>query len=411
MDKLAAFGEQAGFTVIDTVVDGSDVVEANGVLCLLKNGGTSTCVIQKSYDPQNGQPDERIGGAVHAVRIRTDEEQDGRVYQADGKPIGNRVDGDKRSWSNISIKKGSQARPEDDLSARDLVHRYAKQIVGAVSAAGCSDTAALTAPTPFKIPNTYEARSQMRLIQDRIRDTSVAIIGAGGTGSYILDLIAKTPVNEIHLLDSDDINWHNFMRAPGAPTKEALRSIQKHKSQGLRPLLKVDYYHSKYAPLRDGINPHRCRVESLTQFNEFLQEHSIDFAFVCIDQTPNGCTSRQDVVYNALSQNKIPFIDSGVSITLNEEGVTGSVTTSAYSDGSQKWQQMIPNAAATGGRPGYRNIQLPEVNALAASLAVMEWRRQTGQYISKSKAGLHKFKTERPSIVSLETERPDNVSP
>ena len=400
MDRLSVFGEQIGFTVADTVVEGSNVVEANGVPCLLKNRVLGTCTIQKSYNPQNGQPDERIGGAAHAVRIRTDEEHDGLVYQSDGTPLGNPIGGDGLSWSNISIKKVGSGGLEDDRSARDLVHRYAKQIVGAVSAVGCSDPAALAAPSPFKIPNTYEARSQVRPIQDRIRGTSIAIIGSGGTGSYILDLIAKTPVNEIHLLDSDDIEWHNLMRAPGAPTEEDIRRIRESQSQDGPSHQKVDYYHSKYTQFREGINPHSFRVESLDQFDGFLKEHRVDFAFVCIDQTPNGDTSRQDVVYDALSQNEIPFIDSGVSVRLDEEGIAGSVTTSAHSDGSQKWRELIPNATVEGGLPGYRNVQLPEINALAASLAVMEWRRQTGQYTSKSKAALHKFKTERPSIVS-----------
>ena len=78
---------------------------------------------------------------------------------ADGTPIGNHIGGDGRTWSIISIKKGGQVSPEEDSSAGDLIHRYAKQIVGAVSAAGYSDTAFLTAPNPFKILNTFEART------------------------------------------------------------------------------------------------------------------------------------------------------------------------------------------------------------------------------------------------------------
>ena len=47
---------------------------------------------------------------------------------------------------------------------------------------------------------------------------------------------------------------------------------------------------------------------------------------------------------------------------------------------------------------GYRNVQLPEVNALAASLAVMEWRRRTGQYLSDSTSFLHKFRLESAGV-------------
>ena len=75
-------------------------------------------------------------------KITTDEEGDGRVYQANGKPIGNYVDGDDKTWSNISIKKGvARASRAEDATASDLIHRYAKHIVGCcVAAAGHSET-------------------------------------------------------------------------------------------------------------------------------------------------------------------------------------------------------------------------------------------------------------------------------
>ena len=250
-------------------------------------------------------------------------------------------------------------------------------------------------PGPFKIPNTFEARAAIGLVQDRIRDQCIAIIGLGGTGAYVLDLVVKTPVMEIHLLDSDDVKWHNFMRAPGAPTAEEIESCRKGR------VSKVDYYHSKYASLREGIHPHAVRVDSLSTFREFLSAHPIDYAFVCIDQLTEGDSPRQDVVYCALSEAAVPFIDSGVSITVEDRAVRGAVTTSAYDAGSVAWKDAIPNARVEGNVPGYRNVQLPEVNALAASLAVMEWRRRTEQYISESASFLHKFRLETPRIVTV----------
>ena len=391
-DRLTAFGEQAGFSVRVE----SDVVLAIRVPCLFAGGVVGTCTIEKSYDHVSGKPNDRIGGAVHAVRITADEERDGLVYHADGTPIGNHIGGDGKIWSNISIGKGSQGSPEEDGSASDLVHRYAKQIIGAVAAAGYSETASLTMPSPFKIPNTFEARAAIGPVQNRIRGQSIAIIGLGGTGAYVLDLAAKTPVKEIHLLDSDDVEWHTFMRAPGAPTAEEIESCRK------GSLLKVDYYHSKYASLREGIHPHAVRVDSPSMFREFLSAHPIDYAFVCIDQLTDDDSPRQDVVYCALSEAAVPFIDSGVSITVEDCAIRGAVMTSAYDAGSVAWKVAIPNARVEGNVLGYRNVQLPEVNALAASLAVMEWRRRTEQYVSKSTSFLHKFRLERPSIVTAD---------
>ena len=389
-DRLSAFGEQAGFVV---EVE-SDVVRGVRVPCLLAGGVVSTCTIETSCDPATGKPDSRVGGDVHAVRITTDEEGDGRVYQANGKPIGNYVDGDDKTWSNISIKKGWQGRPEEDATASDLIHRYAKHIVGAAWAAGHSETARPVIPDPFKIPNTFEARAGLVQVQDRIRGQSIAIIGLGGTGAYVLDLVAKTPVREIHVFDNDYMDWHNFMRAPGAPTAEEIELRRK------GCLRKVDYYDPKYASLREGIHLHAIRVDGKSTFDQLLSDHPIDFAFVCIDQLTEGNLPRQDVVYCALSEAEVPFIDSGVSITVEERAVRGAVTTSFYCAGSLEWKDSIPNSIVRGDVPGYRNVQLPEVNALAASLAVMDWRRRTGQYVSKSASFLHKFRLERPSIVT-----------
>ena len=44
----------------------------------------------------------------------------------------------------------------------------------------------------------------------------VVIIGLGGTGSYILDAVSKTPVQEIHLYDQDIVFTHDASAPPGA---------------------------------------------------------------------------------------------------------------------------------------------------------------------------------------------------
>ena len=387
-ERLIAFGEHVGFDV--RVEPG--VVRAVRVPCLFVDRVPGTCTIETSYNPGTGKPDNRIGGDVHAVQITIDGEYDGRVYHADGTPIGNHVGGDGKTWSNISIKRGAQGHPEPDETAQDLLHRYAKHIVGAASAAGYSEPAALAIPDPFHIPNTFEARAAIAPVQDRIRGQRIAIIGLGGTGAYLLDLIAKTPVSEIHLLDSDCVDWHTLKRAPGAPTAKEIELVRT------GSLLKVDYYHSKYAAFRDGIHPHPVLVDSPSVFSEFLSDHPVDYAFVCIDQLTDGDSPRQDAVYRAVTEAGVPFIDSGVSVTLEDCAVRGAVTTSAYDAGSDAWKDAIPNARLDGGAPGYRNVQLPEVNAAAATFAVMEWRRRTGQYVSESPSFYQKFRLEKGRI-------------
>ena len=387
-DRLTAFAKQAGFAV--RRADG--VVVAFGVPCLVRGGAVGFCTVEKSYDDSSGKPTDAVGTAPHGVRVTLDAARDGLVYHANGEPIGNHIGGDGETWSDISIKKGCQGTPADDVSADDLLHRYAKQIVGAVAAAGNPDTAFLAKVGPFRIPNTFEARAAVGPVQDRIRDQRIAIIGLGGTGSFVLDLMVKTPVAQIHLLDGDRMDWHNFMRAPGAPTCEEIESQRREGP------LKVEYYLAKYAGLRDGVHAHGVRVGDPGGFAEFMSAHPVDFAFVCIDQEQDSDSPRQDMVYSALSEAGVPFVDSGVSITLSNDQVGGAVTTSVYSAGSTAWQGYIPNARVFGDASGYRNVQLPEVNSLAASLAVMEWRRWTEQYASDSSGCLHRFRLENGRV-------------
>ena len=385
---LTAFAKQAGFEV--RTADG--VVSALGVPCLVRGRAVGFCTVEKSYDPVSGKPTEAVGGAQHGVRVTLDAARDGLVYHANGEPIGNHIGGDGETWSHLSVKKGGQAAPEDDVSAEDLLHRYVKQIVGAVAAAGNQETTFLAKPGPFRIPNTFEARAAVGPVQDRIRHQRIAIIGLGGTGSFVLDLMVKTPVAEIHLLDGDSMDWHNFMRAPGAPTSEEIESQRREGP------LKVDYYRAKYEALRDGVHAHGVRVGNADAFAEFMSAHPVDFAFVCIDQEQDGHSPRQDMVYSSLSEAGVPFVDSGVSITLSNDQVRGAVTTSAYGAGSTGWQECIPNARMVGDASGYRNVQLPEVNSLAASLAVMEWRRWTKQYASDAVSCLHRFRLESGQV-------------
>src|SRR5437588_3316216 len=51
----------------------------------------------------------------------------------------------------------------------------------------------------FKYIDTASSRAGITMATQKLELSKVAIIGAGGTGSYVLDLVAKTPVKEIHL--------------------------------------------------------------------------------------------------------------------------------------------------------------------------------------------------------------------
>lgn len=71
-----------------------------------------------------------------------------------------------------------------------------------------------TAPTAsFSLQTPHPARQNTTDLARKFQHERVAIVGVGGTGSYILDMVAKTWVREIHLFDSDRFLQYNAFRS------------------------------------------------------------------------------------------------------------------------------------------------------------------------------------------------------
>ena len=121
----------------------------------------------------------------------------------------------------------------------------------------------------FEYVDTNSSRAGIDNFNMKIAGQKIAIIGLGGTGSYLLDLIAKTNVSEIHIIDGDIFNQHNAFRAPGAADKDIFTNSVK----------KVTYFKNIYKNMHKGIIEHE----------EFINENNVDilqdmdFVFICID--------------------------------------------------------------------------------------------------------------------------------
>lgn len=216
----------------------------------------------------------------------------------------------------------------------------------------------------FRYADTASVRSEIVATSMRLRLARVAIVGLGGTGAYILDQLAKTPVLEIHLFDGDIFRQHNAFRAPGAATIDELR---KH-------LKKVDYFVKRYDPMRKGLIPHPYHIDA-TNVSELA---GFDFVFVSVDK---GRARRTACEY-LLSQS-IPFADVGMDVVLNAETLeldgTCRVTT-----GTQKKYDHIARCVPMDDDESdalYRqNIQIADLNALNAQLAIIKWKQLFGFY-------------------------------
>jgi hypothetical protein len=124
----------------------------------------------------------------------------------------------------------------------------------------------------FEYPDAASGRSGTAALASLLKKEVVALIGVGGTGAYVLDKVAKTPVSEIRLFDGDEFLNHNAFRGPGAPSIEELREAPK----------KVEYFKGVYSCMHRRIIAHPVRLgpENVHLLN------GVTFAFIAIDDGP-----------------------------------------------------------------------------------------------------------------------------
>ena len=215
----------------------------------------------------------------------------------------------------------------------------------------------------FCYADTASSRAGIGSLNDKVAGQRIMIVGLGGTGAYVLDLVAKTPVKEIHLIDGDVFSQHNAFRAPGAASGNELE----------QKLSKVQYFHQKYNRLRHGIESHAFY---LTEVNLNLLD-GMDFVFICMDSSPT-----KKVIFDRLHKNSIPFVDVGLGVVMQDEMLTGIVRMSPVT--SDNFNQAVKNIsfsdATADGNEYATNIQIAELNSLNAAMAVIRWKKTFGFY-------------------------------
>lgn len=229
-------------------------------------------------------------------------------------------------------------------------------------------------PTVFRLPEAEEEsvfnyaetasdRVGIGALTDLLVPERIAIIGLGGTGSYVLDFVAKTPVREIRLFDSDEFLQHNAFRSPGAPTLEELRQAPK----------KVEYLKSIYSKMHRGISAHDLQMNA----DRLNLLDGVTFAFICID---GGEAKR--LIIQKLESLDVPFIDVGMGLELTDGSLGGIIRVTASTPG--KRQHVHDGRISFGGGGGddvySSNIQVADLNALNAVLAVIKWKKIRGFY-------------------------------
>jgi hypothetical protein len=179
----------------------------------------------------------------------------------------------------IVVNHRFSARPKPDGKYRDYHHKMvtyvalvsgpARSIDSTATAQTCVIVESLEDDSPFNYLDSASTRAGISAVTAKLERKKIAIVGVGGTGSYVLDLVAKTPVSEIHLYDGDAFANHNAFRSPGAPSLEELKE---------RPL-KATYFRDRYSKMHRKVFAHEAFLDE-ENINEL---RTMDFVFLCLD--------------------------------------------------------------------------------------------------------------------------------
>lgn len=224
----------------------------------------------------------------------------------------------------------------------------------------------------FRFRDTLTSKAEIGELAAKFEDEVVAIIGLGGTGSYVLDYLVKTRVKEIRGFDGDDFHIHNAYRAPGRTVED---EFGKSKARVLQ---------DRYENFRHGLMLKSTYIDE-TSLEEF---QGVTFAFVCVDKG-----SSRGRIFDLLVSAGIPFIDVGMGLRKKPAGLSGSMRVTHFPPDHSATVRAREFASEVDEPENvYRaNIQIAELNALNASLAVVKYKLLRGFYRADVSAYHHIF--------------------
>jgi hypothetical protein len=239
---------------------------------------------------------------------------------------------------------------------------YVSVIEPTASAAGQGSISIRQERSVFFYPNTAIARAGLDSYEGKLKLAKVAIVGLGGTGSYILDTLAKTPVEEVHLYDDDIVEPATVYRMPGALTID----------QAHQQARKTDHLRDVYSCMRTGIKSHPQRIDQ----GNVHELDDCNFVFIAVDHGPS-----RGLIARHLAEKGIPFIDVGMGVDKVPEDakLLARVRITVIDSETKSLVDRLP-VADDQEDAVYNNIQVAELNALNAMLAIILYKQKIGFY-------------------------------
>lgn len=218
----------------------------------------------------------------------------------------------------------------------------------------------------FRFSDSLTSRAEIGDLARIFKDEVVAIIGLGGTGSYVLDFLVKTPVARILGFDRDPYHVHNAFRSPGRLADD-----------GELDHPKAEVYQARYENFREGLRLIPTFIDASSE--DELKD--VTFAFVCVDKG----SSRRDI-FDLLMKLRIPFIDVGMGLHRKQGPIDGKLRATYYEPEKAR-ATRDRDYAELSDQPDdeYRvNVQIAELNALNACLAVIRYKQLKGFYLDEN---------------------------
>jgi len=316
---------------------------------------------------------------IDKVRVT---QKDHQVYFAgslphglDGEPIPNLGGGPKaialsEACGDVVVQRSFSNKPKAKGRFADFFHKiesYVAIISGpAMEAHGATPYTFRSveegaADSVFKFHDTLTTRAEISDLAAKFKDDVIAIVGLGGTGSYLLDFLAKTPVREIRAFDLDPYHVHNAFRSPGRLEESDLGKS------------KAEVYGGRYENFRTGLSATPAFIDASCHD----EMDGVTFAFVCVDKGPSRAG-----IFDLLISKGIPFIDVGMGLNRKRGPISGLLRTTYYSaEHGQEVREKDLAPLTEDPDDIYRtNIQISELNALNACLAVVRFKQLRGFY-------------------------------
>ena len=281
-------------------------------------------------------------------------------------------------WSRKPREKGGRRSYKDYL---EKIETYVDEVAGpadtkcpgVLDAARAGADPEIVSKTRFKYLNTGTYRNGTRGIEKRIEDEVVAVVGVGGSGSYLVDVLVKTDIKELHIYDDDMLKQHNAFRIAGAARIEELR--------GNTP--KVKWHQDRYAPVREeGVYAHLRAIDE--EAGEELAKFTT--VFIAVDKL-----DRRRVIQRMCEAAGVLHVAVGIGVDIegeNNDQLGGMVKVETQFLVGERDGESVPGDPEKEKPENgvYGNIQTAELNMLSAALAIVEWKAKRKVYRSDRKA-------------------------